>query len=230
MIYHYQNKLHVQINSQNDSPITMTTANNINIFDFERHHIVLNSHHNNNQNTLTLYVDGVQVATQNIGTYVVTTINGAPHVGPNDEANNLPRLGIGTLITPFAYTALPVVPSNISVYFDEIYWDKNQITLTDVVNQFNAMPNQNNKNILAELFIASVQSVMPAISTQAILSVDPATASAEFVNPSLYIERFIINTADVMTASALMTEAITFVPIQINADVMVVTATFNNVC
>ncbi|NDF36116.1 MAG: hypothetical protein EB154_09810, partial [Nitrosopumilaceae archaeon] len=140
IIYHYQNKLHVQINSQNDAPITISTANNINVFDFNRHHIVLNSHHNNNQNTLTLYVDGVQVATQNIGTYAITTINGTPHTAPNDEVNNLPRLGVGTLITPFGFTSLPVVPTNISVYFDEIYWDKNQINLTDVINQFNAMP------------------------------------------------------------------------------------------
>lgn len=228
IVYHYQNKLHIQINGQDDAAITISSANNVNIFDYERHHIVIKSHHNNNQNTLTLFVDGIQIATQNIGSYAITTINGLPHVGPNDEANNFPRLGIGTLITPFGSTALPVVPSNISVYFDEVYWDKNDVTLTEVINQFNAMPDQNNENVLAEPFVANTESVMPAISTQAILSADPATVSAEFVNPTLYIERFIVNTANVMTASALMTEAAAFVPVQINADVMVATATFDN--
>jgi hypothetical protein len=228
IVYHYQNKLHVQINGQDDAAITISSANNVNIFDYERHHIVIKSHHNNNQNTLTLFVDGVQVATQNIGNYAVTTINGAPHIGPNDEANNFPRLGIGTLITPFGSTALPVVPSNISVYFDEVYWDKNDVTLTQVVNQFNAMPDQNNESILAEPFIASAQSVMPAISTQVILSVAPATASAEFVEPTLYVERFVVTTGDLMEASALMTEATAFVPVQINADVIIATAIFDN--
>jgi hypothetical protein len=90
------------------------------------------------------------------------------------------------------------------------------------------MPDQNNETIVAEPFIASAQSVMPAIFTQAILSVAPATASAEFVNPTLYIERFIINTANIMTASALMTEAKGFVPVQINADVMAASAIFDN--
>lgn len=228
IIYHYENKLHVQINSQNDSPITISSTNNVNIFDFERHHIVLNSHHNNNNNILTLYVDGVQVATQNIGTYAITTINGTPHVGPNDEANNLPRLGIGTLITPFGFTALPVVPSNISVYFDEIYWDKNQITLTEVVNQYNAMPDQTNENVLAEPFITNAELFMPAISTQVILSTAPATGSTEFVNPTLYIERFVVTAADLMEASALMTEAVAFVPVQVNADVMIATGIFDS--
>jgi hypothetical protein len=228
IVYHYQNKLHVQINGQDDAAITISSANNVNIFDYERHHIVIKSHHNNNQNTLTLFVDGIQVATQNIGTYAITTINGALHVGPNDESNNFPRLGIGTLITPFGFTALPVVPSNISVYFDEVYWDKNDITLTQIINQFNAMPDQNNENVLAEQFIANAESIMPAISTQAILSIDPATASAEFVDPILYIERFIVTTANLMEASALMAEAKGFVPVNINADVMIASAVFDS--
>lgn len=228
IIYHYQNKLHVQINDQNDAPITMSTANNIDVFDFNRHHIVLNSHHNNNQNTLTLYVDGAQVATQNIGTYAITTINGTPHTAPNDEVNNLPRLGVGTLITPFGFTSLPVVPTNISVYFDEIYWDKNQITLSGVVSQFNAMPDKNNKTIIVEAFIASDEFVMPAFSTSSVLATSPLIASASLVQPQITADRELITAATVLTATAELRDAQRIDNVNIVSDIFVATATFND--
>lgn len=208
IIYHYQNKLHVQINSQNDLPITMSTPNNVNVFDFGLHHIVLNSHHNNNQNTLTLYVDGLQVATQNIGTYQIELTNGSQHVGANLEANNFPRLGIGTLITPFASTALPVVPTNISVYFDEIYWDKNGITAGQVATLFGAMPNKVMAVIFGQAMTASAQSVMPALTTTALYLADPMTASAESGDHTVFAVLNNIETATAMTASAEMFDAV----------------------
>lgn len=228
ILYHYQNKLHLQINNQVGAPITITSANNVNIFDYTRHNIVINSHHNNNNNVLYVYVDATLVLTQNIGSYAVTTINNPIHVGANDEANNFPRLGVGCLITPFVNTALPVVPTNTKLILDEIYWDKNQILQTAVTNIFNVMPDKVNANTVAEALIASAEMIMPTIITNAILSAVPATASTEFVNPSLYIERFIVTSADIMDASALMANAIGFVQVTINADVMAASVILNN--
>lgn len=228
ILYHYQNKLHLQINNQVGAPITITSANNVNVFDYTRHNIVINSHHNNNNNILYVYVDATLVLTQNIGSYAVTTINNPIHVGANDEANNFPRLGIGCLITPFGDTALPVVPTNTKLILDEIYWDKNQILQTAVTNIFNIMPDKVNANTVATALTASAEMSMPAISTTVNFVAIPATASTEFVNSSLYIERFIVTSADIMDASALMGNAIGFVQINVNADVMVASAIFNN--
>lgn len=228
ILYHYQNKLHLQINNQVGAPITITSANNVNVFDYTRHNIVINSHHNNNKNHLYVYVDAVLVLDQDINTYAITTINNPIHVGANDEANNFPRLGVGCLITPFVDTALPVVPTNTKLILDEIYWDKNQILQTAVTDIFNIMPDKVNANTVATALTASAEMSMPTIITNAILSAAPATASGEFVHPSLYLVRLVNVTANVMEASALMAEAIGFVQIDIAADVMAASATFNN--
>lgn len=179
ILYHYENKLHLQINNQVGNPITITSANNVNIFDYNPHHIVINHHHNNNNNILYVYVDAVLIMSQNINAYQINTINNPIHVGPNDEANNFPRLGIGTLITPFAYTALPVVPTNISAYFDEIYWDKNEISDQNVINLYNAMPGKINIVYLAQAITANATMVNPSFSTTVNYLSDASTASAQ---------------------------------------------------
>jgi len=228
ILYHYQNKLHLQINNQVGAPITITSANNVNVFDYDRHNIVINSHHNNNNNVLYVYVDTVLVLTQNIGSYAVTTINNPIHVGANDEANNFARLSVGCLITPFAYTALPVVPANTKLIVDEIYWDKNQILQTQITNIFNVMPEKINNNFVTLAFETSTEIVMPAISTTVNFVAAPATASTQFVNPSLFIVRHVIIDAETTTASALMTDAIAFAPINVTADLFIATALFND--
>ena len=228
ILYHYQNKLHLQINNQVGAPITITSANNVNIFDYDRHNIVINSHHNNNKNHVYVYVDTVLVLDQDINTYAVTTINNPIHVGANDEANNFARLSVGCLITPFAYTALPVMPANTKLIVDEIYWDKNQILQTQVTNIFNVMPEKINSNFVTLAFEASTEIIMPAISTTVNFVAAPATASAQFVDPSLFIVRHVIIGAETTTASALMTDAIAFAPINITADLFIATALFND--
>ena len=228
VLYHYQNKLHLQINDQSGTHITITSANNIDVFDFNSHHFVINNHHNNNKNHLYVYIDGILVLDQDINTYKVTTINGTTNVGPNDEENNLSRLAVGCLITPFASTALPVLPTNTKLIIDEIFWDKNGITQNQVINLYTAMPGKSNKIIYAELFIASGQLVMPAISTQVNFIANTLTASAELIEPLIYIVRIININANIMNSSAIMNNAIGFVQINITADIFVVTAIFND--
>ena len=208
ILYHYQNKLHLQINNQVAAPITITTANNVNPFDFGVHHFVISSHHNNNKNHLYLYMDGLLIADLDIGTYKVDVVNNPVHVGANSEANNFPRLGVGTLITPFVNTALPVVPTGASVYYDEIYWDKNQILAGAVASLFGAMPNKIIAVIFGESMTASALSVMPTIRTTALYLADPMTASAESGDHSVLAVLNNVETVQPMTASALMTETI----------------------
>lgn len=227
VLYHYQSKLHLQINDQVGSAITITTANNIDPFDFNPHHFVIRHHHNNNKNYLYLYVDGNLVADQDIDVYKVTTINNPIHVGPNDENNNFPRLSVGCLITTFANTSLPVQPTNTKIIIDEIYWDKNDINQTAVTNLYNAMPGQANKVIAVEPLTASDEFVMPVITFSSNISTATKTASSQFIDPTLYLERIVSTSADLMTASAEMAEASGFVPVNINADVMTANGTFS---
>ena len=208
ILYHYQNKLHLQINNQDAAPITITTANNVNPFDFDIHHFVINSHHNNNKNHLYLYMDGLLIADQDINTYMVDVINDPIHVGANDEANNFPRLGIGGLITPFANTALPVVPTNTSVYYDEIYWDKNDILAAAVAALFGAMPNKVVVVIFGEAMTASALSVMPTITTTASYVADPMTANGTGEGHEVFVVSNNVQTVAPLTASTEMLDAV----------------------
>jgi hypothetical protein len=229
VLYQYQGKLHMQFNNGSGTWIEQDTGA-LDLFDYNRHFVVIEFDHTNvNNNTVRLYVDAVLKMTVSLGVYTGTTTNAATaDSGPNDEANNHPRLSIGCLITPFASTALPVAPANTKLIIDEVYWDKNSITSTMVTNLYNVMPDKTNVDFVSEPFLASATIVMPAISTQAILSAAPATASGQFVDPSLFIVRVVNVNADAMIASALMGNAIGFVQVTIPADVFVATAVFNN--
>lgn len=230
VLYQYQGKLHMQFNNGSGTFIEQDTTNGIDLFDYERHFIVIEFDHTNaNNNIVRLYVDAVLKSTVNLGAYTGTTTNATTaDSGPNEEANNHPRLSIGCLITPFAATALPVAPANTKLIIDEVYWDKNSITSTMVTDLYNVMPDKTNVNVATVALTASAEIVMPAISTQAILSAAPATASGELVDPSLFIVRIINVNADTATASALMGDAIGFVQITIASDVFVATAIFDS--
>ncbi len=163
-----------------------------------------------------------------IGTYQIELTNGSQHVGANSEANNFPRLGIGTLITPFVNTALPVVPTNISVYFDEIYWDKNGINAGQVATLFGMMPGKVMAVIFGDAMTASAQSVMPALTTTALYLADPMTASAESGDHTVLAVLNNVETAAPMTASALMLDAARIDNTTISAAFMFASAIFNN--
>lgn len=230
VLYQYQGKLHMQFNNGSGTFVEQDTGT-LDLFDYNRHFIVINFNNVNPVNNIvSVYVDSVLKMTVNLGAYTGSTTNASSaDSGPNDEANNHPRLSIGCLITPFASTALPVVPANTKLIIDEVYWDKNAIDQTMVTNLFNVMPDKTNVDFASEPFLASATMIMPAISTQVIFSAASATASSEFANPSLFIVRLVSVNASTMDASALMMPAIAFAPINITADIFVATAIFNNV-
>jgi hypothetical protein len=219
----------MQFNNGSGSHVDSVTDNNIDLFDGERHLVVVAfDHTNNNNNLVLLYVDGILALTTNLGSYTGQTINGTSFVGPNDENNNHPRLGVGCLITPFGVTALPVVPTNTKLYIDEIIWAKTAISQLGVTNLYNAMPESNNFITSPEAFLASAVAINPTLSTNALLSPSPFVASATMTNVSLNVQRNIANSASPMTATIELVSAQRLDNVTYQSDVMVATATFNN--
>jgi hypothetical protein len=226
IVYHYENKLHFQINNQSGTHQTVSSANNVNIFDYNRHHIVIHSHHNNNNNYISVFVDGVAIiSAHNIGSYAITTVNATTaDSGANFEANNHPRLGIGCLITPFGSTALPAVPTNTKLIVDEIFWDKNAITQTEVTNLYNAMPAKTNSVNLSDPLTASCELVMPNVSGDALFITTPATCDIEIVD-SVISTTFVVEfTAEPMTADADINDAERSDSVNIITDFMLASA------
>lgn len=230
VLYQYQGKLHMQFNNGSGTWIEQDTTNGIDLFDYERHFVVIEFDHSNvNNNTVRLYVDAVLKMTVNLGTYTGSTTNASSaDSGPNYEANNHPRLSIGCLITPFASTALPVVPTNTKLIIDEVYWDKNSISSTMVTNLYNIMPDKVNVSVVAIPLTASDELVNPTIITNSIISVNAMTSNTLLVDPTLYLVRIVSISANTLTASALINNATFAQNVIIVSDIMITTATFNN--
>jgi hypothetical protein len=229
VLYQYQGKLHMQFNNGSGTFVEQDTTA-LNLFDYQRHFVVIEFDHTNaNNNTVRLYVDAVLRSTINLGAYTGTTTNASSaDSGPNNEANNRPRLSIGCLITPFGSTALPVQPTTTKLIIDEVYWDKNSITQTQVTNLYNAMPDKTNKTVVAEPFIASDELVMPGISRSSVLATAPFTASGSLVQPGITAVLNRVTSANVMTATALAGNARVFEDRIITADIFLATAIFNS--
>jgi hypothetical protein len=202
VLYHYQNKLHLQINNQADAPVTVSSANNVDVFNYGINHFVIYFNHNGNNHTITVYVNGTSVLTQNIGTLQITTINNSAYTAANSEASNFPRLSVGCLITPFGSTALPVAPTNTKLIIDEVYWDKNDITNGQVTSLYNAMPGRTNYVAAPLPLTVDALSVMPTNTTTALYNATPATDFSELIHPLVVAVFNNVITASPMTANA----------------------------
>jgi hypothetical protein len=246
ILYQYQNKLHMQFNNGSGTHIDAVTSADVNVFDYERHHIVIGfDHTNNNNNLVKLYVDGVLKLTTNLGSYTGSTTNYATAQPTNDENYNKPRLGVGCLITPFASTALSQIPTNTRLYIDEIHWAQTGLTNGQVLSLYNAMPIRDHVDFYADFFIgsnanlpmpiisgsniiqsglfnANIELVTPTITAdyEKIIYENPATASALFVMPTIVADNItnVIISANTMIASAFINEVV--VIISISAGIM----------
>jgi hypothetical protein len=229
VLYQYQGKLHMQFNNGSGTFVEQDTSA-LDLFDYERHFVVIEfDHTNNNNNIVRLYVDAVLRSTINLGEYTGSTTNASSaDSGPNNETNNHPRLSIGCLITPFAATALPVAPANTKLIIDEVYWDKNSITQTQVTNLYNIMPDKNNNTITAEPFTASAQVVQPEIRTSSILTSAALTASGAMVQPQLTTDREIVTVAIPLVATANAGDARVFEDKIITSDLFIASVIFND--
>ena len=229
VLYQYQGKMHMQFNNGSGTWIEQDTGA-LDLFDYQRHFIVIDFNHTNPvNNVVSVYVDAILKMTIDLGAYTGSTTNASSaDSGPNDELNNHPRLGVGCLITPFAATALPVVPTNTKLIIDEIYWDKNAINQTTVTNLFNIMPDKDNVDFIAEAMTAADELVMPAYSTSSNLVTAPFIASIELVEPLTTADREVIYNSGTMTADALMEEALLFEDRILAADLFIASAIFND--
>jgi hypothetical protein len=208
VLYQYQGKLHMQFNNGSGIFVEQDTTA-LDLFDYNRHFVLVEFDHTNaNNNIVRLYVDAVLRSTINLGAYTGTTTNATTaDSGANLEINNHPRLGIGCLITPFASTALPAVPTNTKLIVDEIHWDKNAITATAVTNLYNAMPAKTNTVNLSDPLTASSLSVMPSVSGDSIVLETPATCNIEIVDPAIVTTYQVSFAAEAMTANAIISDA-----------------------
>jgi hypothetical protein len=229
ILYQYQNKLHLNFNNGSGTWVDQATVSNINLFDYERHFVLIQFDHTNvNNNVVRLYIDSVLVMTVDLGSYTGTTVNASSaDSGPNTEINNHPRLSVGCLITPFASTSLIVVPTETKIIVDEVYWAKSGASQTLINNLWNTMPDAANNNSAADAFEASALTVDPTYSTEAIIFSDPMNVSAELVDPIIYSEVFLVLTADLMTANIEMLGAQRLDSVQIFSDVMIATVIFD---
>jgi hypothetical protein len=225
VLYQYQGKLHMQFNNGSGTFVEQDTAA-LDLFDYNRHFVLIEfDHRNNNNNVVKLYVDAVLRSTINLGAYTGTTTNATTaDSGANLEINNHPRLGIGCLITPFASTALPAVPTNTKLIIDEIYWDKNEITATAVTNLYNAMPAKTNTVNLSDPLTASSLSVIPSVSGDCLITETPATCDIDIVDPVVFANTEIIFAALPMTASAEILDAERSDSVNIVTDFMLASA------
>jgi hypothetical protein len=229
VLYQYQGKLHMQFNNGSGTWIEQDTTSNIDLFDYNRHFVVIEfDHTNNNNNIVRLYVDAVLKMTVNLGTYTGSTTNAATaDSGPNDEANNRARLSIGCLITPFASTALPVVPANTKLIIDEIYWDKNSITSTMVTNLYNIMPTNIDINFVATPIEAGALIVNPSKSIEIKKAAPTLTASLDIVSPVIRVVFNLIIVVTPLTANATTVNAQRIDNVNINSDVFMISASLN---
>jgi hypothetical protein len=198
----------------------------LDLFDYNPHFIVIEFDHTNvNNNTVRIYVDAVLKITSNIGSYTGTTTNAtSADSGPNNEANNHPRLSIGCLITPFILTALPVVPTNTKLIIDEVYWDKNLITSTMVANLFNAMPDKTSSVSVASPFLCDATIVNPQISTSTTVFANSLLSNAIFVMPTIFVQFSNTYSANALVCSAEMLEAVFNTDLRIYPDVFFASA------
>lgn len=186
LIYQWQGKLHLELS--NGSLTTQSGTSTVDLFDYNRHHVLIDFDHTGGNHYIKIYIDSILKETFNVQTRTISLINGITSVGPNDEANNYPRLGIGCLIMPFGDTSLPNEPTTTTIYIDEIYWAKTGITQTGVTNLYNAMPAKTNKTWFADFFIGSNANIPnPIIRAGNTRLATSLTASANMVQPQLYL-------------------------------------------
>jgi hypothetical protein len=229
ILYQYQGKLHMQFNNGSGTFVEQDTGT-LDLFDYNPHFVVIEfDHTNNNNNVVRLYVDAILRSTINLGAYTGSTTNASSaDSGPNNEANNHPRLGIGCLITPFASTALPVVPSNTRLIIDEVYWDKNSITQTEVTNLLNKLPGKTIAVVSADPMLASALSVDPTFSTEINKTATVLESLGQLIDPTLIVNKNLSTSVDAMLANALMTDSPRSDSVNIVAEFMLASASFNS--
>jgi hypothetical protein len=200
ILYQYNNMFYLSMNDKNHPAQTFASAVNVNVFDGNKHHIVITS---KGDNKIFIYKNKIKVLEADYGSIHVVTTNSATSVPPNAETDNRARFAIGALITPYAETNLPAIPTPSIMYIDDAHWAVTYINETNVINLFNAMPYKVDINWFADPALSNFSEfVNPTFGTGFGHNAIFATASSELVNPTIYTEIEKIVNAEVMTANA----------------------------
>lgn len=229
IVYQYQDRIRINFNNGSGTHLEFISDNDIDLFDGNEHFVAIGfDHTNNNNNIVNLYIDGLLQMTVNIGSYTGQTINSPTYLSPNDPAHNYPRLGIGCLITPFANTALPVIPTNTKLYIDEIVWAKSAMTALIAAAQYNAMPEKSDTVNAVMPNTATATIVEPVVTSGSTILSTTLTAEIQHVNSTVLAEFEIVNSVDIIDVQAEMLGAIRSDTVIIAADIFVATAIFND--
>jgi hypothetical protein len=202
ILYQYQDRLHFET-FDGTNRNTSTTANIINVLDYNRHNIVIAFSHTGANNNAKLYVDGNLEMSLALGSSQLVLTNSTTALAPNTETNNFPRAAVGALIAPYANTSLPLIPTATKMLIDEFYWSKMQITAAQVQDLYEAMPFKVNLNFNADFFLLqNALIVEPTIQTGTTSDAIPLTATAEEItNPVVDTEIELVFDAEPLEAN-----------------------------
>lgn len=211
IVYQYNNYLYLQLDDKVNAPQTFQSSVNVNVFDQNKHHIVITS---KSDDKIQIYKNKILVLNATVVNHVITT-NSASYLAPNTETNNKARFSVGALITPYAETNLVTIPTPSIMYIDEVHWAVTHIAQTGVNSLYNAMPFKVEIEWFADPALSNFSEfVEPTVQLGAGINAAPAEiTNAIFVLPTISTEF-----SNTFNATALIANATAVEPFSIIAD------------
>jgi hypothetical protein len=201
VLYQYQNNIHFQIFNGTDY-FTASSTIGVNVFDYSKHHIVVNFSKTGTNHFVTIYVDKQIVISQNVGPDTLAFRNSDTFLAPNTETNNFARMSVGALIVPIELISIPVNPTPTKMYIDEVHWAQTSITQQGVIDLYDEMPFKNPITWFADPMLSlTSEFIDPTFGVGSGIDSVPATANADIVVPSLELQLQPVVIADIMEAS-----------------------------
>jgi hypothetical protein len=189
ILYQQNNYLKMEMFNGTDY-FTATSSFAVNVFDYDKHHLVVNFRKTGANHFVEIYVDKMLAININVGTnqFILKTSN--TQLPPNTETNNFPRMGVGALVVPIEETQLSAVPQATKMLIDDVYWAQTSITSQQVVSLYEAMPFK-----IDEIFNADVFLALEAKMTDTVVGVGVGTQAAALLataenipNPMIYTD------------------------------------------
>jgi hypothetical protein len=230
VVYQYNNYIYMQVDDKDVAPQTFISSVTANVFDYNRHHIVIAS---KNDNKIQIYKNALKIMDVDLGSSDIITINNEQYWAPNTEVNNQPRFSVGALITPYAETNLPLIPTSSTMLVDDAHWALTTINQSGVTGLYSAMPYKLEIDWLADSALNNNGSLVnPSFGTGTSF-VSPLIdgINAELINPTVTADFESINVATILDATAEAIEifsviADTVTDIVFNADFAAASAEF----
>jgi len=203
LLYQYQNNLRFEFFNGTTYNTAQSTIG-VNVFDYSKHHIVVNFRTTGVNHFAEVYVNKQLVISKDIGTQSLPLVNSTSFLPPNTEANNFARMSIGALIIPEEFVSVPVTPTATKMFIDEVHWALTSINQQQVVSLYEAMPFRNDIDWKSDVFLSLEASLpAPTFGTGVGLSSEVLTAQADsIIEPELYIEFSLELSAEILSAEA----------------------------